>query len=68
MGIEAIRAKVEALQLQGSHVNLAHGYIDAQKVDGTRILVNVSGNFQKHGKSARPFAQTFVLLGQVSFR
>lgn len=64
VGIPSINNRVRECNFLGSRVDLSEGSIDAQKSDGTNILIVVNGEIALPGKSARPFVQTFFLAGQ----
>lgn len=60
-GIDGIQKEVSGLELQGAHLDLSNGFVDAQQ-RGEDILVVVTGHYTPpRSSSAFPFLQTFYL-------
>jgi hypothetical protein len=67
-GLDAIKQRINQLQLKGLVVNYAQTCVDAQKAGygSNHILIMVTGSYFRPSSESRPFVQTFLLVGQVS--
>lgn len=64
---DAIRTKVDELNLMGAVVDLSNGFIDAQQSEGGGIMVVVTGHYTPPAStSTSPFVQTFFLAFKKS--